>query len=193
MFAGRLGSQISRLTLRNAFRLKSNPRFQPPTCVFKVLRVSFCTNVPTNAKCRLPTFPTAPTALQPDATIVDIPKEAISALPPLTLDSGKSIVEVREWERVPEAIAALRDQVKEDAKHCVHGVDGRTGLGAKVVGFDTETRPQYQKGGGTNPVALIQLASSSTCWLFHIARMSFTVHQDLVDFLADGHTLRADG
>ncbi|CAE8623252.1 unnamed protein product [Polarella glacialis] len=39
---------------------------------------------------------------------------------------------------------------------------------AKVLGFDTETRPVFQKGLMPNPTALIQLATEDEVWIFQL-------------------------
>lgn len=43
----------------------------------------------------------------------------------------------------------------------------------KIIGFDTETRPTFKKGK-SNHVALIQLSTHDTCYLFRINRIGFT-------------------
>ncbi|PVZ72196.1 3'-5' exonuclease [Pelagibaculum spongiae] len=42
----------------------------------------------------------------------------------------------------------------------------------KVLGFDTESRPTFKRGGQDHPIALIQLASQDKCWLFQINKIS---------------------
>jgi ribonuclease D len=42
----------------------------------------------------------------------------------------------------------------------------------QVVGFDTETKPSFRKGR-TNTVALIQISTSTDCFLFRINRIGF--------------------
>ena len=39
-----------------------------------------------------------------------------------------------------------------------------------VVGFDTETKPCFERGG-SNPAALIQLAGAAGVWLFSLQRL----------------------
>jgi len=51
-----------------------------------------------------------------------------------------------------------------------------------VIGFDTETRPSFQKGK-TNKVSLIQLSCEQTCFLFRINIMG--IPQPLLDLFAD--------
>jgi hypothetical protein len=42
----------------------------------------------------------------------------------------------------------------------------------KILGFDTETRPNFHKGAG-NPVALIQLAGENAAWLIQLIHVRF--------------------
>ena len=42
----------------------------------------------------------------------------------------------------------------------------------KIIGFDTETRPTFKKGQ-SNHVALMQLSTHDTCYLFRINRIGF--------------------
>lgn len=37
-----------------------------------------------------------------------------------------------------------------------------------VLGFDTETRPSFQRGKGMNKVALLQVSTQDTCFLFRL-------------------------
>lgn len=43
---------------------------------------------------------------------------------------------------------------------------------ARIVGFDTETRPSF-KAGVTHRVALLQLSAPDCCYLFRLCRMRF--------------------
>ncbi|CAE8598263.1 unnamed protein product [Polarella glacialis] len=43
---------------------------------------------------------------------------------------------------------------------------------AKVLGFDTETRPVFRKGVLPNPTALIQLATEDEVWIFQLLPVS---------------------
>ena len=54
-----------------------------------------------------------------------------------------------------QAVAELR---ADATAKCASPVDAKTGLKIPFLGFDTETRPKFTKGGGPNPIALIQLA-----------------------------------
>ena len=59
----------------------------------------------------------------------------------------------------------------------------------RIIGFDTETRPSFKKGQ-SNKVALIQLATEDTCFLFRLNRIDMPAC--LVGFLTDS-TIRKIG
>lgn len=56
-----------------------------------------------------------------------------------------------------------------------------------VLGVDTETRPSFQKGK-VNKVALLQVATLDTCFLFRLNRMGVT--PSIVRLLQDEHTIK---
>lgn len=56
-----------------------------------------------------------------------------------------------------------------------------------VLGVDTETRPSFQKGK-VNKVALLQVATTDTCFLFRLNRMGVT--PSIVRLLQDEHTIK---
>lgn len=41
-------------------------------------------------------------------------------------------------------------------------------LSQPVLGFDTETKPSFQRGRGMNKVALLQVSTADTCFLFRL-------------------------
>jgi len=51
-----------------------------------------------------------------------------------------------------------------------------------VLGFDTETRPAFKKGV-VNKIALVQLSTEDTCYLFRLSEMDFP--DSLAELLAD--------
>lgn len=57
----------------------------------------------------------------------------------------------------------------------------------KIIGFDTETRPTFKKGQ-SNHVALMQLSTHDTCYLFRLNRIGFA--QPLKRLLEDDHLLK---
>ena len=77
----------------------------------------------------------------------------------------------------------------------VHVVDSDRGLEGAVhrlrtdhiLGFDTETRPAFQRGVSYLP-ALLQLASAEAVWLFHLQRITYA--NALWDLLADPRHLK---
>lgn len=44
-------------------------------------------------------------------------------------------------------------------------------LSQPILGLDTETRPSFKPGSGMNKVALLQVSSSDTCFLFRLNQM----------------------
>lgn len=52
----------------------------------------------------------------------------------------------------------------------------------EILGFDTETRPAFKKGI-VNKIALLQLSTEDTCFLFRLNMMDFP--DNLADLLAD--------
>ncbi len=57
-----------------------------------------------------------------------------------------------------------------------------------VLGFDTETRPAFQRGVSYRP-ALLQLASSEAVWLFHLPMLAYP--NDLWGLLSDEGVIKA--
>lgn len=92
--------------------------------------------------------------------IITITKEQLSQLPAADFEGKICLIEDKEG--VEAAISALRE--------------------AGIIGFDTETRPSFKKGH-TNNVALIQLSTRTTCYLFRINVIGLT--QSLVSLLED--------
>lgn len=89
---------------------------------------------------------------------IAIDKEEVSKLPPVTYDGGIMVVDTPEKARM-----ALRELTR-----------------AKIVGFDTETRPSFKKGL-LHKVALMQLATDDFCYLFRLNILG--VGEALVSFL----------
>ncbi|NOZ12602.1 MAG: 3'-5' exonuclease domain-containing protein 2 [Acidobacteria bacterium] len=89
-------------------------------------------------------------------------KEFINTLPPLTF-KGR-IVEVTDRTTADRIALELMNH--------------------KVLGFDTESRPSFRKGV-TYPVALIQLASEDTAWLFRLRFCGFS--ENLLKLLSSKH------
>ncbi len=86
--------------------------------------------------------------INPD--ILKISKENLATLP---IESFPGKIVVVDNERLAQrAIEVLRNE--------------------PIIGFDTETRPTFKKGR-SNQVALVQLSSRDTCFLFRINRIGF--------------------
>ena len=56
-------------------------------------------------------------------------------------------------------------QSKEEAKKAVDYL-----LSQKIIGIDTETKPVFKKGAAMNKVALLQVSTDDTCFLFRRKR-----------------------
>ncbi len=74
-------------------------------------------------------------------------------------------------------------QGEEEAKRAVTYL-----LSQEVIGLDTETKPIFKKGAGMNPVALLQIATRDTCFLFRLNHIGFT--PELVSLLSDDNVLK---
>lgn len=86
--------------------------------------------------------------MQPTTPNITITKEAIAQLPTVTYPGGIQAVTVVDTPaKAGEALAHLNS--------CTH------------IGFDTETRPSFQRGQ-TNKVALLQLSTGDHCYLFRL-------------------------
>ena len=81
-----------------------------------------------------------------------ISKEDIRELPFETFDGN--IVVIDHADDVEKAVSHLATQ--------------------SIIGFDTETRPAFQSGV-TNKIALLQLATEDTCYLFRLNLIGFPV------------------
>jgi ribonuclease D len=79
-----------------------------------------------------------------------ITKEEINLLPLLNYEGELKLIET-----LPEALEAVMQL-----------------SGEKILGFDTETRPSFQKGE-SYPVALLQLATANSAYLFRLNKIPF--------------------
>lgn len=82
---------------------------------------------------------------------IAIDKKLVADMPTVTFDGGITVIESAE--DAVEALAYLRTQA--------------------VVGFDTETKPNFRKGV-TNRVSLIQVSTDDRSFLFRINKCGFT-------------------
>lgn len=86
-------------------------------------------------------------------------------------------LEVRQFEgevRVVDNISSCHDAIREIRKY-------------DVLGFDTETKPVYKKGGN-NRIALIQVSNSNVAWLFRVNKIG--IPDELRSFLEDESRLK---
>ncbi len=89
---------------------------------------------------------------------IAISKDIISQLPPVQYNGGIQVVDT-----IDKARIALRELSR-----------------ARIVGFDTETRPSFRKGH-LHKVALMQLSTDDFCFLFRLNKLG--MFAQLVDFL----------
>lgn len=61
-------------------------------------------------------------------------------------------------------------------------------LGQEILGIDTETKPVFRKGCGMNPVALLQVSTDDTCFLFRLNHIGYT--DELVRLMSDDRVLK---
>lgn len=61
-------------------------------------------------------------------------------------------------------------------------------LKQNVLGIDTETKPVFKKGCGMNPVALLQVSTEDTCFLFRLNQIGYT--DDLINLMSDNSVLK---
>lgn len=93
-----------------------------------------------------------------DSLKLAISKETVADMPTVHYDGGIQVVDTIEKARV-----ALRELSR-----------------ARIIGFDTETRPSFRKGR-LHKVALMQLATDSFCFLFRLNKLG--MFDLLKDFL----------
>lgn len=96
-----------------------------------------------------------------------ISKEQLESLP--IVEFTGNIHVINDFEQAAKAVAEIRE-----AK--------------TLIGFDTETRPSFQKGV-THRVSLIQLSVGNTAYLFRLKKMG-GLGQDLSDLLSDPNCIK---
>lgn len=97
--------------------------------------------------------------------IVSISKQELAELPSASFDGRIILVDSEDDAR--NAVEELRNQ--------------------DIIGFDTETRPSFKRGQ-SNDVALMQLSSRDTCYLFRLNHIGFPAA--VKDLLEDGNVLK---
>ena len=116
-----------------------------------------------------------------DVELIDLPKEMINTLPEVPYKRTKKIVVVTNATASNLAVALIRKELTSTIDHHHHQQqqqqlenDNNECNSPNVpktfhyLGFDIETRPKYHKGGTNNPPALLQLATSTTAYLFRL-------------------------
>jgi len=95
----------------------------------------------------------------------DFPKDMINTLPEIPYKNTKNpVVVVSSAASSNRAAAEIRAELSLSIRQGSIQQDDV----AQFLGFDTETRPKFHKGGDENPPALIQLATQTTAYLFRL-------------------------
>lgn len=74
-------------------------------------------------------------------------------------------------------------QSREEAKKAVKYL-----LSHKIIGIDTETKPCFKRGSGMNLVALLQISTHDTCFLFRLNHIGLT--EEIVALLSSNDILK---
>ena len=93
-------------------------------------------------------------------------KKLIGQLPKVLFQGRIFVIQSKE-----EAIKAVEYLLKQD-----------------ILGIDTETKPVFKKGAGMNPVALLQVSTHDTCFLFRLNNIGFT--DELIQLMSDNKVLK---
>ena len=92
----------------------------------------------------------------PNNKVDYVPKEKVDKLPLVPYKQTKKIAVVADRKSSNEAVAKIRKELSV-----------MKGTHFKFVGYDTETKPVFEKGG-FHPPAMIQLATPTTAYLFRL-------------------------
>ena len=106
--------------------------------------------------------------MDPKTQTIAISKETVGAMPVVEYPGGTSTITV--VDTVPMAKIALRELSR-----------------AKIIGFDTETRPSFTRGK-MHKVALMQLSTDEHCFLFRLNKIGIT--DGLRKFLEDPEIIK---
>lgn len=106
--------------------------------------------------------------MNPDTHTIAISKETVAEMPEVEYPGGVSTITVVDTPSM--ARVALRELYR-----------------ARVVGFDTETRPSFRRGHLHN-VALMQLSTDSHCFLFRLNKLG--ISEGLRKFLEDPEIIK---
>ena len=96
-----------------------------------------------------------------------ISKEELEGLP--IVEFTGNVIVVNDFEQAAKAVADIRDS-------------------RQLIGFDTETRPSFQKGV-SHKVALIQLSVGNTAYLFRLKKMG-GMGKELTELLTDPNLIK---
>lgn len=96
-----------------------------------------------------------------------ISKEELEGLP--IVEFTGNVIVVNDFEQAAKAVADIRDS-------------------RQLIGFDTETRPSFQKGV-SHKVALIQLSVGNTAYLFRLKKMG-GMGKELTELLTDPNMIK---
>ena len=108
-------------------------------------------------------------AEEDDTEMITITKESINSMPLIWWTGTVKQLTTRD-----QMEAAVQEIVDSNEKH---------------LGFDTETKPVFRKGH-SNPPALIQLATSTTVYLFHISKLRNHNFDALLPIFCDSSILK---
>jgi hypothetical protein len=101
--------------------------------------------------------------------MIDITKESINNMPQIWWEGTVNILKTRK-----EMEDAVQEILDSNEKH---------------LGFDTETKPVYRKGD-SHPPALVQIATSTTVYLFRISSLAYAKLDALFPIFCDPTILK---
>lgn len=144
---------------------------------------------------------------RPSSSLEDLAKEQINDLPavPYTYGAGvsdKRIVVITDVAGTRSAVASIRAELQQQRRQRQQADGGGTandgGSAFQFLGFDVEVKPKFHKGGRPNPVALIQLATKTTAYLFRLKCQGMGAPgagggawtQELSNLLSDGSIIK---
>ena len=122
-----------------------------------------------------------------DPSLLDVEKAEIRHLPRLELhrEQGgrrRTFVVRGGGGECARAVSDIRKSAQDDLNA------QRWGMAVAAVGFDTETRPKFTKGGSAHKVALVQIATYEHAWLFRCCKIG--IPNALQELLEDPQILK---
>jgi RNA polymerase sigma factor for flagellar operon FliA len=124
--------------------------------------------------------------------LVDVPKDKINDLPRTAYNTTKKpVVVITDAASSNEAVAAIRTELTLGLDGAKNDADDLS----QYLGFDTETRPKFNKGGGNNRPALVQIATQTTAYLFRLEfqgrdENDSVMTDSLLDLLSDRNIVK---